>query len=244
MSESVSPILIALSSGALGATIGSILTNYIRYYLSKKQEISSDIRKTYLIDTIIPVRNELAYYGNIVMKVMYQMRRNLPLYGNVWKDFVSEIKSREEVRRIIGFEFAQAHSKLPNLYQFGEKVPVATAYAFWWYSNFLDDLLNEKRIEQLLTDKKWMENLLHATRLVQEMRIFFERKLVRLETLIREKHYGSIKDFEHFCQSEEILRIAETLDGFYKTIIREEERHERGEIWGQELADYMNAHMK
>lgn len=126
-----------------------------------------------------------------------------------------------------------------------KKVPWAIQYAFWWYSGFLDDILNEKRLEEIVVknkQKELAESLTEVEKLTQSLRIWLEKKLLKLELLLREKKFRKREDFNDFVQSDEITGIAEELEGINPVYISEEEKRGRGKMWGQGIIDYMNTH--
>ena len=234
----------------IGGSIAFLSAFFMDYFRSRKQEkdvINNDIKKMYLDESIVPVRNELSYFGNITLKVVNQARRDFHTLSNTkeLRDYIMNIKSRSDVQKVVGYEFAQAHAGVIHLYKLGDKIPWAIQYAFWWYSAFLGDLLNEKRMQEFLEEdksKELQESLMYLTQLLQSLRIWLEKKLFKLESLLREKKYGSYEDFEKTIKSEEVAKVVDEISALHKVYRNEEERRDKGEKWGQEMINYINAH--
>lgn len=231
--------------GGLIAFFSAVFADYFRSRREEKGVVDSNIKKMYLDESIVPVRNELAYYGNITLKIVNEIRRDFHFFKSVndLKEYIKDIKSRSRVQKIIGYEFS--HGRLTYLYKFGDKIPWAIQYAFWWYSGFLGDLLDEKRMQEFLVEgksKELTETLTYVAQLVQSLRIWLEKKLLKLESLLRERKYRNFKEFEKIVLSEEVLKIASELGGLHEVYINEEKRRDKGEKWGQEIIDYINKH--
>ena len=134
--------------------------------------------------------------------------------------------------------------KLVYCYKLGNEFTWAINYAFWWYSGFLDDLLNEDRMKDFLGENSttFAGTLVMLENLVQSLRIWLEKKLLQLESELRDKNYKNIKDFENAIQDQETSKIISDVAGLYKIYVEEEKRREKGEKWGQGIIDYIDSH--
>lgn len=239
--------LMGVITGGMIGFLSAVFVDYFRHKREEKKAIDIEIKKTFLDECIVSVRTELSFYGNITMKTINKVRRDFHFLTDVneLKEYLKEIKSRSEVQTVISYEFVKAHGSSSYLYKFGEKVPASVQYVFWWYSGFLDDVLNERRMREFIGDpirnKEIQVSLTHVIQIVQELRIWLEKKLLALEQLFRKETYESYSDFEKKIRTKEVIESINQISGIREVFVEEEKKRDRGEQWGQGIIDYIKA---
>ena len=253
MSSAIDIILNGISKyfgvivGGLIAFISGFAMDYYRSKREKKDRFDRTIKKIYLDDCIVQIRNELAYYGSITMKIMNQVMRNLPILKGEedFRKYISELKKRSETQKIISYEFQYAHSRTSYLYVFSDKFSWSIQYLFWWYSGFLDDLLNEARMIEYLRDDKLtsiVTSITNSTNMIQSLKNWYEKKLVNIESILRENNYETYADFKKILETDEMTNIINDISGLHEVYQNEEKKRNAGEEWGQAVSEYLKGH--